>query len=96
MRTSCVVAVYGKTVAISMCLGGNVYAEFASKELSHNLCALFVHFVDTGTAVDLSDLALLVVVLNNRHGGLLVYVFEGDKSFGRKWGGREITHGIAS
>jgi len=57
---------------VSMHLGGNFSAELAGKEISNNLCTLLIHFVDAGAAVDLNDLVLLVVMLDNRHGGFLV------------------------
>lgn len=61
-------------------LGGNVSAELASEELSDDLCTLLIHLIDTGTTVDLSDLVQLIVMLNDRHSGLLVNAFGGHKS----------------
>ena len=61
---------------VSRCLGSNVSAELASKELSNNLCTRFIHFVNTGTAVDLSDFVLLVVILDDRHRCLFVNLFK--------------------
>ena len=65
-------------VVVSRCLSG----ELASKELANNLCTLLVYFVDTGTTVDLNDLVLFDVMFDDRHGSLLVDVFEECISFG--------------
>jgi hypothetical protein len=77
---------------ISRRLGGDVSAELASKELSNNVCAILIHFVDAGATVDLSDLVQLGVVLDNWHSGLLVNVFGGYQSFWRtQSGGESLT-----
>jgi len=81
---------------VSRCLGGNFSTELPSEELSNDLCTLLVHFVDAGTTVNLSDLAQLVVMLDNWHSGLLVNTFEGYKLFGGACTGRITAHGIAS
>ena len=92
MRVYFVVVAYGRTVATSKCLCGNLFAGLACKELSNDLCTVFVHFVDTRAAVNLGDLALLVVVLDNRHGGFLVNAFGGDKPPGEHAvGGESLT-----
>ena len=65
----------------SMYLGGNVSTELAGKEISNNICTLLIHFIDTRATVDLSDLVLLVVILDNRHGGFLVNAFGGISDY---------------
>lgn len=76
------------SVMISRCSGGNVSTELASKEFSDNLCTFLIHFVDTGAAVDLSDLVQFVVMLDNRHGGFLVNAFEEYQLFRLTWSGK--------
>ena len=65
---------------VSRRLGGNISNELARKEVSNNLCTRLVHFFDAGAAVNLSDLVLLVVVLDNRHSSFFVNIFEEYRS----------------
>ena len=69
------------SVTVSLRLDRNISAEFSAEELPDNFRTLLVHFVDTGAAIDLNDLVQLFVVLDDRHGGLLVNAFEGRESF---------------
>lgn len=73
---------YERSVTVSRRLGGDISTKFARKEFSNNFCTRFVHFVDAGTAVDLGDFVLFVVILDNRHTGLFVNIFEECKFFG--------------
>lgn len=60
---------------VSRCLGGDVSTEFASKEVSHNRCALLIDFFDAGATVDLSNLVQFFIMVDDRHGGLLINAF---------------------
>ena len=87
---------HGRFVMIYRCLDSDVSTKLASKELSNNICTVLIHFVDTGAAVDLSDLLQLMVILENWHSSLLINVFGEYRLFWRTQDGREITHGIVS